>query len=265
MKDFHNRIHDLDGADDSQIEREHSIQRRGLFGHYIAGLIRIIARPITLQYLILYGRWLEFIWGMPDVSLLVKRQSQRYTYPLLRAFGATVGEGALGGEGMWVLGVHRARFEPLKIGRDVIFGRDLMVDLGSNVEFGDYCAIGDASRYFSHIDWHISPLTANLFPPALGSIRIGRGAFIGPNTVVGKNVIIGENAVIGANSVITKHVPPHVMAGGVPAKFVKMLPSEKLPDFPHPPFVKPLGTTPEDFPYDDPRALKIPENAGMIG
>lgn len=258
MQEYYNRIHGLDGLESGTIERDRSIQRRGFIGHYIAGLIRIIARPLTLNSLILYGRWLNFIWGMYDVSLLVRRQPQRYLYQLLRAFGATVGEGALGGEGMWVLGVTRAGFEPLKIGRDVIFGRDLMIDLGAEVEFGDYTAIGDASRYFSHIDWHISPLVAELFPPQVAPIRIGRGTFIGPGTVIGKGVIIGENAVIGANSVITRHVPPYAMAGGVPAKIVKMLPREKIPDFPHPPFIKPEGTSPEDFPYGDPMALKIP-------
>lgn len=260
MQEYYNRIHGLDGAEASNVERDLSIKRRGLLGHYIAGLIRVVMRPLTLQSLILYGRWLNFIWGTADVSLLVKRQPQRYLYPMLEAFGATVGEGAQGGEGMWVLGVHRARFEPLSIGRDVIFGRELMIDLGSTVEFGDYTAIGDGARFFSHIDWHITPLVAELFPPQVAPIRIGRGTFIGPGSVIGKGVIIGENVVLGANSVVTRHIPPYSMAGGVPAKVIKMLPQDKVPDFPHPPFIKPEGTSPEDFPYDDPMSLKIPNS-----
>jgi len=40
-------------------------------------------------------------------------------------------------------------------------------------------------------------------------------------SVVLPNVIIGRGAVIGANSVVTKSVPDHSVAAGVPARILR--------------------------------------------
>jgi acetyltransferase-like isoleucine patch superfamily enzyme len=50
-----------------------------------------------------------------------------------------------------------------------------------------------------------------------GKVRIGDGAWLGANVVVLEGVTIGRNAVVGANSVVTKDVPDHATAAGIPA------------------------------------------------
>ncbi|MBN1688177.1 MAG: hypothetical protein JW893_03680 [Candidatus Omnitrophica bacterium] len=56
-----------------------------------------------------------------------------------------------------------------------------------------------------------------------GPIRIESNAWIGARTVILKKVTIGSGAIVGAGSVVTKDVPPHVVAVGVPAKAIKKL------------------------------------------
>lgn len=251
---------------DPNIETQRSIERRGSIGHYIAGLYRILARPLASRVLITRAKWLYFIWGMEEVSLLIKQQPQRYVASLLREFGATVAGDAYVGEGLWMIGVHRDLYRPLKIGRKSYFGRNVLIDLASTVEFGDYSAIGNETRYFCHTDLADSPLVEKLYPVSIGSVKIGRGAFVGPGSTIGDGIIIGENSVVGAHSVILKHVPPYTLVAGSPAKVIKRLNPKAFSPFPdETPLVIPEGSTPEDFPYDDPKALKIPEDAGMLG
>lgn len=251
---------------DENEETKRSFERRGIIGHYIAGIYRVLVRPLATFLLKLRARWRYFIWGMEEVSLLLKSQPQRYIVPLMREFGAMVADDAYIGEGIWLIGVNRDLYRPLKIGRKAFFGRNILIDLASDVEFGDYSAIGNETRYFCHTDLAHSPLTTNLYPVAIGSVKIGRGVFIGPGTTIGNGVIIGENSVIGAHSVVLKHVPPLTLAAGSPAKVIKRINPESLGAFPdEAPIVIPGGSTPDDFPYDDPMALKIPENTGVLG
>ena len=51
-------------------------------------------------------------------------------------------------------------------------------------------------------------------------IQVGSHVFIGVNTIVMPGVSIGSNVVIGAGSVVTKDIPDHSVAIGVPAKVV---------------------------------------------
>ena len=48
--------------------------------------------------------------------------------------------------------------------------------------------------------------------------RIKRGASIGSGAVILAGVTIGEGAMIGAGAVVTKDVPDHTIAKGVPAR-----------------------------------------------
>ena len=55
-------------------------------------------------------------------------------------------------------------------------------------------------------------------------ITVGSDVWIGGNVVVLPGVTIGDNVVIGAGSVVTKSIPDHAIAGGVPCQILKWNP-----------------------------------------
>ena len=58
-------------------------------------------------------------------------------------------------------------------------------------------------------------------------VTIGNDVWIGGNETILPGVNIGDKAVIAAGAVVTKDVPDNTVAGGVPAKVIKELPSEE--------------------------------------
>jgi virginiamycin A acetyltransferase len=58
--------------------------------------------------------------------------------------------------------------------------------------------------------------------------ELGNDVWIGDNVVVLSGIHIGTGAAIGANGVVTKDVPPYVVAGGVPARFIKLRFNEEI-------------------------------------
>ena len=53
-----------------------------------------------------------------------------------------------------------------------------------------------------------------------GSPQIGNHVEFGANAIALGSIQIGNNAVIGAGSVVTKDIPDHAIAAGVPAKII---------------------------------------------
>lgn len=52
-------------------------------------------------------------------------------------------------------------------------------------------------------------------------VTIGSNVWIGGNVVINPGVTIGDDVVIGSGSVVTKDIPSHVIAAGVPCKVIR--------------------------------------------
>ena len=61
-------------------------------------------------------------------------------------------------------------------------------------------------------------------------VTIGDRAWIGANATILTGVTIGKNAVVAAGSVVSRDIPDNCLAGGIPAKVIRMIPQEEDAD-----------------------------------
>ncbi len=84
------------------------------------------------------------------------------------------------------------------------------VFVNCSTRIGHDVSIGDYTTVFSDID--IS-----------GGARIGSECIIGSGVTVNPTISIGDGSIIGAGSVVSRDIPAHVVAAGVPARVIKEL------------------------------------------
>ena len=92
------------------------------------------------------------------------------------------------------------------------------VYIEKNVLIADRVHISDATHYYDDLDIPIIKQGAGFIAP----VKLSEGCWIGVGAVILPGVTIGRNAIIGANAVVTKSIPDFAIAGGVPAKVIKM-------------------------------------------
>ena len=87
------------------------------------------------------------------------------------------------------------------------------ITVGRNVDFGPHCIISDAD-------------TGSVDHPdraAVAPVVIGDGAWLASRVTVLPGSTIGAGAVITAGSVVDGDIPPGVVAGGIPARVLRVL------------------------------------------
>ncbi len=85
------------------------------------------------------------------------------------------------------------------------------ITIGRNVYISSEVVLNDADAH------HMGYEGYELSKP----IVIEDNVWIGMRAIILKGVAIGEGSVIAAGSVVTKSVPPHSLAAGVPARVIK--------------------------------------------
>lgn len=118
------------------------------------------------------------------------------------------------------------------------FGSTALIELGQGVELsgtsisvrstsvtiGDYTMIGP-NCVITDADFHpLWPATTRHLLPATerdAPVVLGRHVWLGMGVTVLKGVTIGEGSIIAAGSVVTRDIPPHCLAAGVPARVIK--------------------------------------------
>jgi acetyltransferase-like isoleucine patch superfamily enzyme len=123
--------------------------------------------------------------------------------------GARVGARCNLGEGVFVEG-------------EVVIGNDVTIKNG--VAVYNLVTIEDEAFLGPHCVFtnDLRPRSGRFKRPAesFAPTRVGRGATIGANATIVCGNQIGDYAMVAAGAVVTKDVPPHVLAAGVPARAI---------------------------------------------
>lgn len=85
------------------------------------------------------------------------------------------------------------------------------ISIGNNVMIAEDVMIRDSNNHTIENEGYVKE----------APVIIGDHVWIGARATVLSGVTIGEGAVIAAGAVVTKDVPPHTLAGGVPARVIK--------------------------------------------
>lgn len=102
------------------------------------------------------------------------------------------------------------------------FGEVKNSTLGPGVKMGHFSYIGDA-EIGANVNIGCGTVTCNFDGVNKNKTVLGDDVFIGSDTMLVAPVTLGEGARTGAGAVVTKDVPPHSLAVGVPARVIRKL------------------------------------------
>jgi bifunctional UDP-N-acetylglucosamine pyrophosphorylase/glucosamine-1-phosphate N-acetyltransferase len=105
------------------------------------------------------------------------------------------------------------------------FGEIKNSTLAAGVKVGHFSYLGDAT-IGRDVNIGAGTITCNFDGKHKHPTSIGEGAFIGSDTMLVAPVTVGQGARTGAGAVVTKDIPPHTLAAGVPARVIRKLDSD---------------------------------------
>jgi acetyltransferase-like isoleucine patch superfamily enzyme len=137
---------------------------------------------------------------------------------ILRQFGARIAEdAAVHGP----LIVHNAvgDYRNLTVESRAHVGRGVLLDLTCELRIGAEAVVSMGATILTHSDVGDRPLSER-HPRQASALDIGPACYIGANATILAGCDVGTGAVVGAGAVVTKPVPPHEVAVGVPARLL---------------------------------------------
>lgn len=110
----------------------------------------------------------------------------------------------------------------LVIGSETFINARTSILCTEHITIGSHCAISwDVSIIDTDIHTMLNETDQGSQSLQKRPIHIGNHVWIGAGAKILKGVTIGDNSVIAAGSIVTQNVPPHSLAGGVPARVLK--------------------------------------------
>ena len=148
-------------------------------------------------------------------------RSRTYLY---RAFGVKIGARSVILGKMDLSGADPV-LEKLRIGEDCQVTAPLYVDLNAEVTIGDRVAVAHHVKLVTsthELGGEHRRCGALRFAP----IVIEDGCWIGAGAIILPGVTIGRGCMIAAGAVVASDIPPNTLAGGIPARAIKSLPTD---------------------------------------
>ena len=94
-------------------------------------------------------------------------------------------------------------------------------DTSGRITIGEHCRLGP-EVFITASDYGLLPDQPIAYQPRNErDVVIGDDVWLGTRVFVGAGVTIGDGCVVSAGSVVTKSLPPHSIAVGIPARIVR--------------------------------------------
>ncbi len=120
-------------------------------------------------------------------------------------------------------GVIRELGEELVIGENVGIAANAFIAMRGKVEIGDNTIFGPGvSIHAENHNFDNLEKPIKLQGATRKGIKIGQDCWIGSKVIILDGVHIGNHTIIAAGAVVNKDIPDYAIAGGIPAKIIKM-------------------------------------------
>jgi acetyltransferase-like isoleucine patch superfamily enzyme len=109
------------------------------------------------------------------------------------------------------------------LGAKTVLGQDCTISAYRHVRIGEQCVVADRAMFID-FDHGVVEVERPIRLQGIykRDVEVGSNVWVGFGACVLRGVRVGDNSVIGTNSVVTKDVPANGVAGGVPARLLRM-------------------------------------------
>lgn len=167
---------------------------------------------------------------------LLKLLPLKRRYGVLALFRNTPGLIGIGVRYVTVCSIAKSCGDNVKIAPYTLFSYFENCELGSNISINEFCSVGclgglkigndvsiahGTTILTTEHDYQQTQVPMREAPTICKATVIEDEAWIGTKVVITAGVTIGQGTVVGAASVVTKDIPPHAIAVGVPARIIK--------------------------------------------
>ncbi|MBW2264211.1 MAG: transferase [Deltaproteobacteria bacterium] len=130
-----------------------------------------------------------------------------------------IGDNVYVGHGTVLEGYHDSR---LAIGSDTWIGAGCHLHAAGGLTIGATVGIGPGVRIITSTHRVGGPGEVILEAPiTFAPVVVGDGCDLGVSSVILPGVSVGEHTQVGAGAVVTRDLPPHSVAAGVPARVLR--------------------------------------------
>jgi acetyltransferase-like isoleucine patch superfamily enzyme len=117
----------------------------------------------------------------------------------------------------------RAHEGEVRIGAKTVLGQECTISAFQHVSIGRECIVADRVML---IDFDHGVVDVEQPIRAQGiykrDVRVGNNVWVGYGACFLRGVTVGDNAIVGASAVVTRDVPHDAVAGGIPARLLRM-------------------------------------------
>ena len=138
-----------------------------------------------------------------------------------------IGRGATVHLGRWSWIGHgckiRAHEGEVRIGAKTVLGQECTISAFQHVSVGRECILADRVMLidFDHgvVDVEQPIRVQGIYKR---DVRVGNNVWVGYGACFLRGVTVGDNCIVGTSAVVTRDVPDDAVAGGVPARVLRM-------------------------------------------